>query len=169
MSQLMTKSTKWSESSLGAHPLCWFCHVAAHILYDTHPCVKSFEIRAAAGYNIITNAFSSMYDRTVPYYPFHLKCSNSLFETIPSEANYCILCTEIGMWALILTKWHAHAPNGIFYRVSTHCYFSVILYSEYINLFLIIKKLIWIHYLDKIFNFVVCCNVWRKKKEPGHE
>ena len=23
----------WSESSLGAHPHCWFCHVAAQILY----------------------------------------------------------------------------------------------------------------------------------------
>ena len=25
----------WSESSLGAHSLCWFCHVAAHILKET--------------------------------------------------------------------------------------------------------------------------------------
>ena len=23
----------WSESSLGAHSLCWFCHVAAHLLF----------------------------------------------------------------------------------------------------------------------------------------
>ena len=23
----------WSESSLGAHSLCWFCHVAAHFLF----------------------------------------------------------------------------------------------------------------------------------------
>ena len=24
----------WSESSLGAHSLCWFCHVVAHIMKD---------------------------------------------------------------------------------------------------------------------------------------
>ena len=23
----------WSESSLGAHSFCWFCHVAAHVMY----------------------------------------------------------------------------------------------------------------------------------------
>ena len=29
----------WSESSLGAPSLCWFCHVAAHIvLYHQKPC-----------------------------------------------------------------------------------------------------------------------------------
>ena len=26
----------WSESSLGAQSLCWFCHVAAHILYTVY-------------------------------------------------------------------------------------------------------------------------------------
>ena len=28
----------WSESSLGAHSFCWFCHVAAHIMFDFDIC-----------------------------------------------------------------------------------------------------------------------------------
>ena len=28
---LLILSCRWSESSLGAHSFCWFCHVAAHI------------------------------------------------------------------------------------------------------------------------------------------
>ena len=33
----------WSESSLGAHSFCWFCHVAAHIGYFQQ---KRFDITA---------------------------------------------------------------------------------------------------------------------------
>ena len=29
--QWVAKGPGWSESLLGAHPFCWFCHVAAHL------------------------------------------------------------------------------------------------------------------------------------------
>ena len=34
----------WSESSLGAHSLCWFCHVAAQILFIS--CDSEFSFRS---------------------------------------------------------------------------------------------------------------------------
>ena len=43
----------WSESSLGAHSLCWFCHVAAHISQITSN-EKDFAIKHWL--NIITKA-----------------------------------------------------------------------------------------------------------------
>ena len=37
----------WTESSLGAHSFCWFCHVVAHFLNACHPfrlseCMNAF-------------------------------------------------------------------------------------------------------------------------------
>ena len=32
----------WSESSLGTHSFCWFCHVAAHTKIHHLPCVTKF-------------------------------------------------------------------------------------------------------------------------------
>ena len=42
----------WSESSLGAQPFCWFCHVAVH-LFPPHSQWKRLEV---CGKNVVVNA-----------------------------------------------------------------------------------------------------------------
>ena len=56
----------WSESSLGAQPFCWFCHVAAH--------VHLILVNGLGGLNLPGNSVSSITDGSfhVPLVPIYI-------------------------------------------------------------------------------------------------
>ena len=43
----------WSESSLGAQPHCWFCHVAAQLIPPGTPAVRSLYSVHVSAYNLL--------------------------------------------------------------------------------------------------------------------
>ena len=54
----------WSESSLGAHSLCWFCHEAAHMLYSCvivlHICVIVMIVLYSVFHNMLNLSAACM-------------------------------------------------------------------------------------------------------------
>ena len=51
----------WSESSLGAQPFCWFCHVAAHIASWSESLKCDFNICALTTFVSLTTLISVCY------------------------------------------------------------------------------------------------------------
>ena len=49
---------RWSESSLGAQSLCWFCHVAAHIANKTFSVIQAFNTKLWSRYTFSRSVWS---------------------------------------------------------------------------------------------------------------
>ena len=67
----------WSESSLGAHSFCWFCHVAAHINIKYFCKIKSYADRPYL-------FFSELKLETHIYFLFCLKINPQIFSIDPN-------------------------------------------------------------------------------------